>query len=225
MDVQRTGAARRRLIRRIVLGGVALAVVVGVSLGLSRLKPAAPEVERSVVWLDTVKRGPMVREVRGLGSLVPEQILWIPAASDGRVEKTPMLAGAVVKADTVLVVLSNPELELAALDAEYAVKGAEARLQGLAGATREPAPDPGGGSGQAPVRLPPGEAAGGPGQPNGRGGVDGRAGPADLGGGRRTVGQPPAGGKETPRYVRRARRMRSWRCREPTSTSCARWPS
>jgi len=131
MDVPREGAARKRLIKRIVLGGIALAVIAGVSLGLSRLKPAAPHVERSVVWMDTVKRGPMVREVRGLGSLVPEQILWIPAASDGRVEKTPMLAGAVVRADTVLVVLSNPELELAALDAEYAVKGAEARYKDL----------------------------------------------------------------------------------------------
>ncbi len=131
MDIPRTGAARQRLIKRVVLGCIALAVIVAVTAGLSRLKPAAPEVERSVVWLDTVKRGPMVREVRGLGSLVPEQILWIPAPSDGRVEKTPMLAGAVVKADKVLVVLSNPELELAALDAEYAVKGAEARYKDL----------------------------------------------------------------------------------------------
>jgi len=131
MDVPREGAARKRLIKRIVLGGIALVVVTGVSVGLSRLKPAAPDVERSVVWTDTVKRGPMVREVRGLGSLVPEQILWIPAASDGRVDKTPMLAGAVVKAGTILVVLSNPELELAALAAEYTVKGAEARLKDL----------------------------------------------------------------------------------------------
>ena len=87
MDIQREGAARKRLIRNVVIGVVVMAVVVAISLVVSRLKPAAPEVERSTVWMDTVKRGPMVREVRGLGSLVPEQILWIPAASDGRVEK------------------------------------------------------------------------------------------------------------------------------------------
>jgi HlyD family secretion protein len=110
---------------------VALTAIPLITIGLSRLKPAAPEVERSTVWLDTVKRGPMVREVRGLGSLVPEQILWIPAATDGRVERTPMLAGAVVKADTVLAVLTNPELELAALNAEYEVKAAEARYRDM----------------------------------------------------------------------------------------------
>ncbi len=127
MDIQREGAARKRLIRRIALGLVVLTVIPVVTVALSRLKPAAPEVERATVWLDTVKRGPMTREVRGLGSLVPEQVLWIPATTDGRVEKIQVLPGAVLKADALLVVLSNPELELAALNAEYEVKAAEAR--------------------------------------------------------------------------------------------------
>jgi HlyD family secretion protein len=129
MDIQREGAARKRLIRRIAFGVVGLVAVTAVTWGVSRLKPAAPEVERATVWMDTVKRGPMVREVSGLGSLVPEQILWIPATAGGRVERINVLPGAVVKADTVLVVLSNPELELTALDAEYAVKAAEASLK------------------------------------------------------------------------------------------------
>jgi HlyD family secretion protein len=129
MDIPREGAARKRLIRRVTAGVVVLTAIPLITVGLSRLKPAAPEVERATVWLDTVKRGPMVREVRGLGSLVPEQILWIPATTDGRVEKLLVLPGAVLKANAVLMVLNNPELDLAALNAEYEVKAAEARLK------------------------------------------------------------------------------------------------
>jgi len=98
---------------------------------VSRVKPAAPTVERATVWTDTVNRGPMVREVSGLGSLVPEQILWIPAIMGGRVERINVLPGALVKADTVLLVLNNPELQLSALGAEYDVKSAEANLKDL----------------------------------------------------------------------------------------------
>jgi len=131
MDIQREGAARKRLIRRIALAVAVLVVVTAVTVVVMRLKPAAPTVERATVWTDTVKRGPMVREVSGLGSLVPEQILWIPATAGGRVEKIRVLPGALVKADTVLIDLSNPELDLAALDAEYTVKAAEASLKDL----------------------------------------------------------------------------------------------
>ena len=131
MDIQREGAARRRLIRNVVIGVVVVAVVVAISVVVSRLKPAAPTVERATVWMDTVKRGPMVREVSGLGSLVPEQILWIPAVIGGRVERVNVLPGALVKADTVLLVLNNPELQLSALGAEYDVKSAEANLKDL----------------------------------------------------------------------------------------------
>ncbi len=131
MDIQREGAARRRLIRNVVIGVVVVTVVAAVSLAVARLKPAAPTVERATVWTDTVKRGPMTREVSGLGSLVPEQILWIPATMGGRVERINELPGALVQADTVLLVLNNPELQLSALGSEYDVKGAEANLKDL----------------------------------------------------------------------------------------------
>jgi len=110
---------------------VLLAAAGGVSWGLSRLKPAAPSVERATVWLDTVKRGPMLRQVRGLGTLVPEDILWIPATTDGRVEQQLALPGIVVKPDTVLIVLSNPELQQATVDAEWKLRAAEAELANL----------------------------------------------------------------------------------------------
>jgi HlyD family secretion protein len=100
-------------------------------MGLSRLKPAAPTVERATVWIDTVKRGPMVRQVRGLGRLAPEDIRWIPAASEGRVERRLVMPGTPVRADTVLIELSNPELEVAALDALSQLKSAEAELENL----------------------------------------------------------------------------------------------
>lgn len=102
-----------------------------VTWGLSRLKPAAPGVERATVWLDTVKRGPMLRQVRGLGTLVPEDILWIPATTDGRVEQRLALPGIVVRPDTMLIVLSNPELQQATVDAEWKLRAAEAELENL----------------------------------------------------------------------------------------------
>src|SRR5918993_14037 len=109
MDVPRKGAAKSRLIRRILLG-VALVVAISlITLGLSRRKPAAPPVERASVWVDSVKRGPMLRQVRGLGTLVPEDILWVPALTDGRVEKILVRPGAEVEPNTVLLVLNNAE--------------------------------------------------------------------------------------------------------------------
>lgn len=95
------------------------------------MEPAAPTVEQSTVWTDTVKRGPMLRQVHGLGTLVPEEILFVPAVNEGRVEKIQVRPGARVSAGTVLLVLSNPELELEAIEAEFQVKAAEARLQDL----------------------------------------------------------------------------------------------
>jgi HlyD family secretion protein len=102
-----------------------------VTLGLSKLKPAAPSVERSTVWVDTVKRGPMLRQVRGIGTLVPEEIRWIPSLSQGRVERILVRPGTKVKADTILVELSNPQVEQAALDASFQVKAAEAEYNSL----------------------------------------------------------------------------------------------
>lgn len=127
MDKPRPDLSRKRRTRRIVLGGVGLAAILLITLGLSRLAPAAPQVEKGSVWIDTVKRGPMLRQVRGLGTLVPEEIRWIPATTEGRVERIVVQPGATVKPDTVILVLSNPELELQALDAESLWRAAEAQ--------------------------------------------------------------------------------------------------
>ena len=98
---------------------------------LSRLQPAAVAVEASTLWPDTVKRGPMLRNVRGMGTLVPEEILFVPAITDGRVDRIFLRAGAAVQPDTVLLELSNPELQLAAVDADWLVKQAEATYKDL----------------------------------------------------------------------------------------------
>jgi multidrug resistance efflux pump len=100
-------------------------------MGLSRLKPAAPTVERATVWVDTVKRGPMLRQVRGLGTLVPVEIRWIPAVTEGRVDQILALPGVQVKPDTLLLQLSNPQLQQEALDAEWKLKAAEADYTNL----------------------------------------------------------------------------------------------
>ena len=131
MDIPRKGAARSRLIRRIVIGLILAISVPAITIALRRLQPAAQTVERSTVWPDTVKRGEMLRNVRGLGTLVPEDILTIPATTDGRVEKQILLAGAPVKPDTVLLELTNPELQAALVDAEWQVKAAEAAYTDL----------------------------------------------------------------------------------------------
>ncbi len=131
MDVPRQGAKRQRLIRRIIWITLAAICIPLVTWGLSRLKPAAPSVEKSTLWTDAVKRGPMLRQVRGLGTLVPEEILFIQAVNEGRVDKIVLRPGAIVKPDTILLVLSNPELELAAEDLKWQVKAAEANMADL----------------------------------------------------------------------------------------------
>jgi len=131
MDIPRKSAARQRLIRRIIYGVVAILLITATTVVLSRLKPAAPTVERATVWIDTVKRGPMLREVRGLGTLVPEDIRWIPASTEGRVERRLVEPGTAVRADTVLLELSNPTLVQTALDADMQAKAAAARLTDL----------------------------------------------------------------------------------------------
>jgi HlyD family secretion protein len=130
MDIPRPSAARSKRIRRIIYAIVGVVVIASVTVGLSKLKPAAPEVDRSTVWVDTVKRGPMLIEDRGLGTLVPENILWIPAVTDGRVVKR-LLPGIKVKADTILVVLRNPQLEQETVDAEWQLKAAQAQYNSL----------------------------------------------------------------------------------------------
>jgi HlyD family secretion protein len=131
MDIPRPHEAKRRRRRRIIYGSLALIAVALVTVGLAQLKPAAPSIDTNSVYPGTVKRGEMLREVRGNGALVPQEIRWIPAMNAGRVEVIHVLPGAAVKADTVLLELSNPELAQAAFDAEWAVKAAEAQLSKL----------------------------------------------------------------------------------------------
>jgi len=128
MDIARPSNAKKKRIRNVIYAGVGLLAVVLVSVGLSRLKPAAPTVERAVVWPDTVKRGPMVRQVRGLGTLTPEDIRWIPATTQGRVQRIILRPGTSVHANDVILELTNPTLEQQLQDAELKLQAAEAAL-------------------------------------------------------------------------------------------------
>jgi HlyD family secretion protein len=131
MDIQRPSNARAKKIRRIVYGTIALILVGGVTYGLSKLKPAAPSVDAGTVWSDTVKRGPMLREVRGLGTLVPEDIRWVAAQTDAHVDKWVLRPPAIVKPGSIIMELSDPAVQRDAVDAEYQLKGAEADLANL----------------------------------------------------------------------------------------------
>ena len=111
--------------------GSGITVVLLMGVGVSRLKPAAPGVDRATLWIDTVQRGPLLRQVRGSGTLVPEDIRWIPAATSGRVEQIIVKAGTEVKADTVILELSNPTLQQELQDAEFRVRSGEATLTNL----------------------------------------------------------------------------------------------
>jgi HlyD family secretion protein len=131
MDIPRPDQARKIRRRRLAMLLGSLALISLITLALARLKPAAPPVERGSLLFDTVKRGQLLRQVRGNGTLVPQEIRWIPTISPGRVERILVLPGARVKADTVLVELSNPDLTQAAFDADSAVKMAEADTANL----------------------------------------------------------------------------------------------
>src|SRR5882724_4812976 len=131
MDIARPSNARKKRIKQIIYAGVGLLAVALVTVGLSRLKPAAPTVERAVVWPDTVKRGPMVRQVRGLGTLTPEDIRWIPATTQGRVEKIILRPGTQVTANDVILELTNPQLEQQLQDAQLKLGAAEAGLANI----------------------------------------------------------------------------------------------
>ena len=127
MDVSRPDLARKKKLRQALYAVTAVLVVAVVTLGVSRLEPAAPRVDRDTIYLDTVRRGPMVRQVRGAGTLVPEQIRWIPATTDGTVERIVIRPGALVAPDTVILELSNPELEQSTLEARLNLEAAAAR--------------------------------------------------------------------------------------------------
>jgi len=129
MDIPRVPPNRTR--RRLLIGGGAVVFVALVSIALARLEPAAPQVEKATLWIDAVTRGPFVREVRGNGTLVPEEIRWIPAITEATVERVVILPGAVVEPGTVLIEMTNPEVQGRAREAELALAAAEADLVAL----------------------------------------------------------------------------------------------
>jgi HlyD family secretion protein len=133
MDIARPEFKQQKRRRQILWGMVGLVCLGGVTVGVSRLKPAAPEVERSTVLMDTVKRGPMLRQVRGLGSLIPSQEFTrqIPAETEATVVRILKLPGSQVTADTVLLEMSNPQVEQSAVDANLQLKAAQAEYQSL----------------------------------------------------------------------------------------------
>jgi HlyD family secretion protein len=131
MDIAITQNPRAKITRRIILASAALLLVTGISYGLSRLRPAAPGVDGASLFSDTVKRGDMLRAVHGTGTLIPEDIQWIPALTTARVSKIILRPGATVKPESVILELSNPELERDTLDAEYQLKAAGAQYQSV----------------------------------------------------------------------------------------------
>ena len=132
MDIKRPGKSKlKRRIRTAILVVIGLGAVGGITFVLAKLKPAAPTLDRSTAVIETVKRGEMKREVRGNGTLVPQVTRWVPAPADGRVEKILVQAGVEVSAGTVLVELSNPQMEQQALDADFQVKAAQADQESL----------------------------------------------------------------------------------------------
>ena len=130
MDIPRPDVAKKKKIRRIIYTGTGLLAVLVITVALSRLEPAAPSVNRATVYMDTVKRGSMLRQVRGPGTLVPEEIRWISARTDGRIERRA-LPGIKVEADTILLEMSNPELEQEAMDAKFQLLAVEAEFADL----------------------------------------------------------------------------------------------
>ena len=128
MDIARPDLTRAKKKRRLIYAtAVALALLV-ITVFVARLKPAAPTVDKNLVWVDTVKRGSMIRQVRGIGTLIPEEIRWIAARTQGRVERIILRPGAVVTPESVILVLANPTVQQAAIDAESELKSAEAEL-------------------------------------------------------------------------------------------------
>jgi len=131
VDIARPDLLEKKRKRQLAWAAAAVGAVILATLGVSRLKPAAPSVERATLVIDTVRRGEMVREVRGLGTLVPEEIRWIPAVTDARVERLVLLPGTKVEPESVVLELSNPELEMQALEAESQARAAEAQYTEL----------------------------------------------------------------------------------------------
>src|SRR5205823_9381594 len=132
MDVARPkSVARNKKIKNAVYAVLVLTAASAVTLGLERIRHTAPSVDSATVWIDTVKRGEMLRQVRGLGTMVPEEIRWIPATNDGIIEEVKARAGDTVEANSVILMMSNPDVRQRATDAELQLKGSEADLANL----------------------------------------------------------------------------------------------
>ncbi|HKO96762.1 MAG TPA: HlyD family efflux transporter periplasmic adaptor subunit [Pyrinomonadaceae bacterium] len=132
MDIKRPQKSRfKKRIRTGIFVVVGLLAVGAVTFGLAKLKPAAPTLDKSTAVIDTVKRGQMLREVRGIGTLVPQLTRWVPAPADGRVEKILVQPGVEVTANTVIFELSNPQMEQQAMDADFQLRAAQADLENL----------------------------------------------------------------------------------------------
>jgi HlyD family secretion protein len=131
MDIQRPSNARAKRLRLILFVAIAVVSLAGVTYGVSRLRPAAPSVDKATIWTDEVKRGPMIRDVRGIGTLVPEDIRWIAAQTDSRVDRIVLHPGAIVQPSSIILELSDPILQRETLDAEYQLKAAQADLESL----------------------------------------------------------------------------------------------
>jgi HlyD family secretion protein len=131
MDIARPSNARQKRIKQALYIGGGLLVVALVSVGLSRLRPAAPTVEAGTVWKDQVKRGSMLRQVRGLGTLVPEDIRWITSTTQAKVEKIILRPGVKVTPDSEILELSNPQLDQELENARLQLQSAEASLANL----------------------------------------------------------------------------------------------
>lgn len=131
MDVLRVGVVEQKRKRRIIVGAVAGAAMVLLVVGLARLKPAAPSVDRATVWIGKVERGDLLRQVRGSGTLVPADFRLVPAETSGRVERRVVDPGAAVEAESVILVLSNPTVEQEAAEAVSDLRIAQAQLENL----------------------------------------------------------------------------------------------
>jgi HlyD family secretion protein len=131
MDIPRPELKRRKRLRQLYIACGVGVVLVGLTIGLSRLEPAAPSVSRASVWVDTVREGEMLRQVRGPGTLVPREIRWIAAQTAGRIERVLVRPGAAVEPDTVLAEMSNPDLMRQAEEARYELAAAKAELTEL----------------------------------------------------------------------------------------------
>src|SRR6185369_14035215 len=131
-DIARDPAIlKRKRLRQAGLAAIGVIIVIGVSIALARMEPAAPNVERATVLVDTVKRGSIIRQVRGLGTLVPEDTRWLPSQTEGRVERILLRPGAQVGPNSVILELTNPQVEQEALNARLALVSAQAALENL----------------------------------------------------------------------------------------------